>query len=53
MRTRIDGACAMHANCEENSGIFATIGRGAMINVLKKLDLVTTRLMETEVVSNR
>ena len=47
----IDGAHAVHANGKEHSGLYVMIGKGAMINVLKKLGLVMNSSMETEVVS--
>ena len=50
--TFIDRAHAVHADGRGHSGMHLTMGKGAMMNVLKKLGLVTTSLTETEVVSN-
>ena len=47
----IDGAHTIHVDAKGYSGLFLTIGRGAMIKILKKLGLVTTSSTETEVVS--
>ena len=47
----IDGAHAVHGDCKGHSGLFLTLGRGAMINVSKKLRLVTVSSTETEIVS--
>lgn len=47
-----DGAPAAHADGKGHSGLFVTIGRGAMINASKKLGVVTTSSTETEVVAN-
>jgi hypothetical protein len=33
----IDGAHAVHNDCKGHSGLFVTQGKGAMINVSKKL----------------
>ena len=48
----VDGAHAAHQDGKGHSGLFATMGRGAMMSASKKLDLVTTSSTETEVVSN-
>lgn len=47
----IDGAHAVHNDCKGHSGLFVTQGKGAMINVSKKLGLVTNSSTETEIVS--
>lgn len=49
---RIDGAHAIHADGKGHSGMFVTMGREDMINVSKKLGLVTTSSTETDVMSN-
>ena len=41
----------MHTNCKRHSGLFVTQGKGAMINVSKKLGLVTNSSTETEIVA--
>ena len=46
----IDGAHAVHADCKGHSGLFLTQGKGAMINVSKKVGLVTNSSTETEIV---
>ena len=47
----IDGAHAIHTDAKGHSGLYATMGKGAMINVSKKLGLNTLSSTETEVVS--
>ena len=47
----IDGAHAVHADCKGHAGLFLTMGKGAMINISKKLGLVTNSSTETEIVS--
>ena len=47
----IDGSYAIHADAKSHSGLFLMMGRGAMINASKKLDLVTTSLTEIEIVA--
>jgi hypothetical protein len=47
----IDGAHMIHRDTKGHSGLFATMGKGAMISVAKKLGLVTISSTETEVVS--
>ena len=47
----INGAYAVHEDSKGNSGIFVTMRRGNMLNVLKKLGLITTSFTKTEVVS--
>jgi hypothetical protein len=47
----IDGAHAVHNDCKGHSGLFVTQGKGAMINVSKKLGLVTNSSTETEIVA--
>jgi hypothetical protein len=47
----IDGAHAVHSNCRGHSGLYVTQGKGAMINVSKKLGLVTNSSTETEIVA--
>lgn len=46
----IGGAHAVHVDAKGHSGLFATLGLGAMINVSKKLGINTTSSTETEVV---
>lgn len=46
----IDGAHMIHRDTKGHSGLFATMGKGAMISVAKKLGLVTISSTETEVV---
>ena len=47
----IDGAHATHTDSKGHSGLYATLGKGAMINVSKKVSLNTLSSTETEVVS--
>ena len=47
----IDGAHAVHMDMKGHSGLFVTQGKGAMINVAKKLKINTASSTETEVVS--
>ena len=47
----IDGAHAIHTDAKGHSGLYATMGKGAMINVSKKLGLNTLSSTETEIVS--
>ena len=47
----IDGAHAVHADCKGHAGLYVTMGKGAMINVSKKLGLLTNSSTETEIVS--
>ena len=49
----IDGAHAVHQDGNGHSGLFAIMGRGAMMSISKKLGLVTISSTETEVVLNR
>lgn len=43
---------AVHADCcKGHAGLFLTMGKGAMLNVSKKLGLVTNSSTETEIVS--
>ena len=49
--TYIDGAHAIHTDVKGQSGLYATMGKGAMINVSKKLGLNTLSSTETEIVS--
>ena len=46
----IKGAHAVHADYRGHSGLFVTQGKGAMVNVSKKLGLVIKSSKETEVV---
>ena len=48
----IDGAHAIHSDGKGHSGMHLAMGRGGMMNVSKKLGLVTTSSTETEVVAN-
>ena len=47
----IDGSHMVHADTKGHSGLFATMGKGAVINVAKKIGLVTSSSTETEIVS--
>ena len=47
----IDGAHAVHMDARGHSGLYLTLGKGAMINVSKKLSVATTSSTETEIVS--
>ena len=47
----INGAHAMHSGGKGHSGLYVTMGTGAMMNVSKKLGFVTNSSAETEVVS--
>ena len=47
----IDGAHAVHTDARGHSGLFVTQGKGAMINISKKLGVATTSSTETEIVS--
>ena len=49
----IDGIYVVHINRKGHFGIYLTIGRGAMMSVLKKLSLVIMSSTMTEVVTNR
>ena len=49
--TCIDGSHAARADGKGHSDLFATIGKGAMIKISKKLGLVTTSSTEAELVS--
>ena len=48
----IDRAHAIHIDRKGYSGIFLMIGRGRMINISKKLELVTLSSTKTEVVTD-
>ena len=47
----IDRAHAVYNDAKGHSGLYLTMGHGAMINISKKLGVVTTSSTETEVVS--
>ena len=47
----IDGSHAIHADSRGHSGMYTTMGKGALINMAKKLGLVTISSTETEVVA--
>lgn len=47
----IDGAHAIHPDTRGHSGLYVTQGKGAMMNVSKKLGVITTSSTETEIVS--
>ena len=47
----IDGSHAIHTDTKGHSGLFSTMGKGALISVAKKLGIVTTSSTETEIVS--
>ena len=49
----IDGDYTVHNDRKKHSDLFLVIARGAMLNVLKKLSLVTISSTETEVVADR
>ena len=46
----VDGADAVHSDGRSHSGAFVTMGTGSIMNVLKKISLVTNRSTKTEVV---
>ena len=48
----VDGAHAVHVDGKGHSGLFVTMGRGAMINASKKLGVNTISSTETEIVSD-
>lgn len=52
VHVHIDGAHAVYGDGKGHSGLFLTMGKGAMINVLNKLGLVMTSSTETEIVAN-
>ena len=52
VRACIDGARAVHNDGKGHSGTCLTMGKGAMMNVSKKLGLVSTSSTEKEVASN-
>lgn len=47
----VDGAHAVHSDGKGHSGLFVTMGTGAMINVSKKLGVNTVSSTETRIVS--
>ena len=47
----IDSTHAIHSNGKGHSGLYVTMGRGAIINQSKKLGVVTNSSTETEVIS--
>ena len=47
----IDGSHAIHSDTKGHSGMFTTMGKGALISAAKKLGIVTTSSTETEIVS--
>ena len=49
---RVDGSHGVHSDGKGNSGMFLTMGRGAMMNVSKKLGLMTISSIEIEVVAD-
>ena len=49
----IDGSHAIHNDTKGHSGMFTTMGKGALISAAKKLGIVTTSSTETEIVSTR
>ena len=49
----IDIAHAVHADGKGHAGVVVAMKKSAIINVSKKLGLVTTSSTETEIVSNR
>ena len=49
----IDGAYTVHMDKRGHSELYLTMRRGRMINILKKLELITTNSTETEVVADR
>ena len=48
----IDGARSLHTDGKGHSGLFVTMGLGVMINISKKLGLVTTSSTETEIAAS-
>ena len=48
----VDGACAVHNDDKGHSGLFLTMGQGAMMSMSKKLGLMTTSSTETEIVAD-
>ena len=50
--TCIDGAHAVRAYGKMHSGMFLTMGKGAMMNVSKKLGVVTASSTETKIVAD-
>ena len=48
----IDGAHAVHNDGRGQLGLYLAMGKGAIMNVSKKLRLVTTSSTEIEVVAN-
>ena len=51
MMIYIDGANMVHMDTRGHSGLFTTMGKGAMLEVAKKLGMVIISSTETEVVS--
>ena len=49
----INGSHVVHVHSQSHLGLSLTIGKGAMMNALKKLGLSTISLTENEVVSDR
>ena len=47
----IDGSHMIHVDTKGHSGMFTTMGKGAMLNIAKKMGLVTISSTETEIVS--
>ena len=47
----IDGAHAIYTDAKGHSRLYATMGKGVMINVSKKLSLKTLSSTKTEIVS--
>ena len=48
----IDRVHTVFNNSKEYSGLYFTMSKGTMINILKKLSVVTTSLIEIEAVLN-
>ena len=47
----IDESHAVHSDAKGHSEMFTTMGRGALLNIAKKLGLVTLSSTKTEIVS--
>ena len=50
--TCVDGAHAVCNDGKGHSGLFLTMGKGAMMNASNKLGIVTTSSTETEIVAD-
>ena len=52
MHIYIDSTYMVHTDGKGHTGLYLTLGKGIIINILKKLELVTTSSTEMEVVAN-